>query len=151
MSKLSAVKQLALQKNWSIDDLAQIVGYVMMGENPAFIADRLFVCERDVREIVQETLAQLTVRNFHDHAARLGFIARPSTSPKQEKPQPWKKRGFSKVPRPKPVEKQNLTARFFGDPPPERSALANSPPVKLNYEKPYSTKLAKTKENSHEC
>lgn len=166
MSNLSAAKQLAKKKNWSADDLAQIIGYVMMGETTAYIAERLFVCELDVREVVQETLSELSGRSFHYQAGRLGFRAKQNTFlPKHRKPainpatasdwtelpQVWKKRRFGKVRNPQAFKVRDYTAHLLGDPPVQRSALATCLPPQLNYQKHYSTKLAKIKENTHAC
>ena len=145
MSDLRASKDLAIKKNWSVDDLAQIIGYVMMGETTSYIADQMYVCELDVREVIQETLSELPVSSFHDHVKALGI------SPKQAALKPYTKRRFVKVPNPKPYRKIDVTPACFGDPPPVRSALHNQPPPPSFKTLLNSIAIAPQKENTHDC
>jgi len=145
MSNLTTTKQLANKKNWSVDDLAQIIGYVMMGETTAYIADQLYFCELDVREVIQETLSELSTRSFHDHARVLGVL------PKQDAPKPYNKRRFVRVPNPKPYKTVDVTPACFGDPPPVRSALHNRPESPSFKTLLNSIAIAPQKENTHDC
>ena len=133
MSNLSNAKILAKKKNWSVDDLAQIIGYVMMGETTSYIADQMYVCELDVREAIQETLPDLSARSFHDHAEKLGFSGKQTNYYSEPNPDyhklkhVWKPRKYRPVSNPQPKSPGFITASFAGDPPFERCALSIPP------------------------